>query len=130
MIRRALFHASVVALLVLRTDQRVRATPPLGVDERFTVHGLRRTFVDLARRARIDSAVTRSLTEYVTEKMRVHYSTVGIGALPLRQYRRSLALMVIGAVIARQTARRPDEVSPRVRAGEYRGKFGGAGEGT
>jgi integrase len=49
-----------------------------GVAERFTVHGLRRTFVDLARRARIDSAVTRSLTGHVTEKMRVHYSSVGI----------------------------------------------------
>jgi integrase len=48
------------------------------VEERFTVHGLRRTFVDLARRARVDGVVTRSLTGHVTEKMRLHYSTVGM----------------------------------------------------
>jgi integrase len=49
-----------------------------GIEERFTVHGLRRTFVDLARRARVDSVVTRSLTGHVTLKMHLHYSTVGI----------------------------------------------------
>jgi integrase len=48
-----------------------------GIDGRFTVHGLRRTFVDLARRARVDAVVTRSLTGHVTEKMRFHYSSVG-----------------------------------------------------
>jgi integrase len=49
-----------------------------GVQGRFTVHGLRRTFVDLARRARVDGVVTRSLTGHVTEKMHLHYSTVGL----------------------------------------------------
>lgn len=49
-----------------------------GVEERFTVHGLRRTFVDLARRARVDGVVTRSLTGHVTQKMHLHYSTVGL----------------------------------------------------
>jgi integrase len=49
-----------------------------GIKDRFTVHGLRRTFVDLARRARVDSVVTRSLTGHVTEKMRIHYSSVGM----------------------------------------------------
>jgi integrase len=49
-----------------------------GIDERFTVHGLRRTFVDLARRAKVDGVVTRSLTGHVTEKMRLLYSTVGL----------------------------------------------------
>jgi integrase len=48
------------------------------IEGRFTVHGMRRTFVDLARRARVDGVVTRSLTGHVTEKMRLHYSTVGI----------------------------------------------------
>jgi hypothetical protein len=46
------------------------------VEGRFTVHGLRRTFVDLARRARVDGVVTCSLTGHVTEKMRIYYSTV------------------------------------------------------
>jgi integrase len=49
-----------------------------GIEERFTVHGLRRTFVDLARRARVDGVVTRSLTGHVTQKMHLHYSTVGM----------------------------------------------------
>jgi hypothetical protein len=48
------------------------------IEGRFTVHGMRRTFVDLARRARVDGVVTRSLTNHVTEKMHLHYSTVGI----------------------------------------------------
>ncbi len=48
------------------------------IEGRFTVHGLRRTFVDLARRARVDGVVTRALTGHVTEKMRIHYSTVGM----------------------------------------------------
>jgi integrase len=49
-----------------------------GIDERFTIHGLRRTFNDLTRRAGVDAIVIRSLTGHVTEKMRDHYSTVGI----------------------------------------------------
>jgi integrase len=43
-----------------------------GIEERFTVHGLRRTFVNLARRAKVDSVVTRSLTGHVTLKMHLH----------------------------------------------------------
>jgi integrase len=49
-----------------------------GIAGRFTVHGLRRTFHDLARRAGVDALVTKSLTGHVTEKMREHYSTVGL----------------------------------------------------
>jgi integrase len=46
--------------------------------ERFTIHGLRRTFNDLTRRAGVDGVVIKSLTGHVTEKMRSHYSTVGL----------------------------------------------------
>ena len=49
-----------------------------GIEGRFTVHGLRRTFVDLARRARVDGVVTRSLTGHVTLKMHLHYSSVAM----------------------------------------------------
>jgi len=42
------------------------------------VHGLRRTFNDLTRRAGVDPVVIKSLTGHVTEKMRTHYSTVGL----------------------------------------------------
>lgn len=48
------------------------------IGDRFTVHGLRRTFNDLTRRAGVDGVVIRSLTGHVTEKMRTHYSTVGL----------------------------------------------------
>ncbi len=49
-----------------------------GVRGRFTPHGLRRTFNDLARLAGVDSVVTRAMTGHVTESMREHYSTVGM----------------------------------------------------
>jgi integrase len=48
------------------------------IAERFTVHGLRRTFNDLSRRAGVDAVITKSLTGHVTEKMRELYSTVGL----------------------------------------------------
>ena len=46
--------------------------------ERFTIHGLRRTFNDLTRRAGVDGVVIKSLTGHVTEKMREHYSSVAL----------------------------------------------------
>ena len=48
------------------------------ITQHFTVHGLRRTFNDLTRRAGVDSVVIRSLTGHVTERMREHYSTVAL----------------------------------------------------
>ena len=60
-------------------SQRAGRLAQGGKDSRrFTVHGLRRTFNDLARRAGIDSVVIRSITGHVTESMREHYSTVGL----------------------------------------------------
>ena len=50
----------------------------IGMTERFTVHGLRRTFNDLTRRAGADGLVTRALTGHVTEAMTEYYSTVGL----------------------------------------------------
>jgi integrase/recombinase XerD len=50
----------------------------IGLKVRFTVHGLRRTFNDLTRRAGADGLVTRALTGHVTEAMTAHYSTVGL----------------------------------------------------
>jgi integrase len=49
-----------------------------GITKRFTVHGLGRTFTDLARRAGVDAITTRSLTGHVTERMHEHYSTVDL----------------------------------------------------
>lgn len=45
---------------------------------RLTPHGLRRTFEDLRRRAKIDAIIGRSLTGHVTETMQERYSSVGI----------------------------------------------------
>jgi integrase len=49
-----------------------------GVTTRFTVHGLRRTFNDLARRGGVDAVVTKAITGHVTEEMREHYSSVDL----------------------------------------------------
>ncbi len=49
-----------------------------GVDKRFTVHGMRYTFNDLVRRAKVDAVIRRSLTGHVTEEMQRHYSDVGL----------------------------------------------------
>src|SRR5450755_509269 len=47
-----------------------------GLGKRFTQRGLRRTFNDLARAARVDALVTRSISGHLTERMQHHYSTV------------------------------------------------------
>lgn len=47
-----------------------------GITRRFTPHGLRRTFNDLARLAGVDPITTKALTGHVTERMREHYSSV------------------------------------------------------
>lgn len=44
---------------------------------RLTPRGLRRTFNDLARRAKVDRSVTRSISGHLTEEMQELYETVG-----------------------------------------------------
>lgn len=46
----------------------------LGYD--FTPPGMRRTFNDLARAAKVEDLVTRSISGHLTERMQHHYSTV------------------------------------------------------
>ncbi len=41
-----------------------------------TAKGMRRTFQDLTRAARVDDVVTRSISGHLTEEMQVHYSSV------------------------------------------------------
>ena len=48
----------------------------MDLGKRFTQRGLRRTFNDLARTARVDALVTRSISGHLTERMQHHYSTV------------------------------------------------------
>ncbi len=48
----------------------------IGLEMKFTPRGLRRTFNDLARTARVEALVTKSISGHVTDRMREHYSTV------------------------------------------------------
>ncbi len=50
----------------------------IGVKEKFTVHGLRRTFNDLTRRIGVDGLVIRAITGHTGENMRALYSTIGM----------------------------------------------------
>src|SRR5207244_3290384 len=47
-----------------------------GITERFTPHGLRRTFNDMLRQADVDPVISKALIGHVTDEMREHYSTV------------------------------------------------------
>jgi integrase len=48
----------------------------VGIKRRFTVHGFRRTFNNIARQV-AGEIVTRSITGHVTQAMTEHYSHVG-----------------------------------------------------
>lgn len=48
----------------------------MELGKQFTQRGLRRTFNDLARGAKIEAVITRSISGHLTEKMQHHYSTV------------------------------------------------------
>lgn len=47
-----------------------------GFGKRFTPRGMRRTFNDLARRAKLDNLVIKSVSGHLTDRMKDHYSTV------------------------------------------------------
>lgn len=67
-------------LMKLASNLRKRwaaALEAAGVADRVTIHGLRRTFGDLARRAGADAVVRRSLTAHAGEAMQAHYEGVG-----------------------------------------------------
>jgi integrase len=49
-----------------------------AIEKRFTVHGLRYTFTDLLRKAKVDPVLRRQLVGHVTEEMQRKYSTVDI----------------------------------------------------
>ena len=48
----------------------------IGLGYSLTQSGMRRTFNDLARAARVQDLVTRSISGHLTERMQRHYSTV------------------------------------------------------
>lgn len=48
-----------------------------GLEKRFTPRGMRRTFNDLARRAKLENIVIKSVSGHLTDRMKQHYSTVG-----------------------------------------------------
>lgn len=50
----------------------------IGPEQRFTQKGMRRTFHELARVAKLEDIVTRSISGHSTELMRHHDSTLGV----------------------------------------------------
>jgi hypothetical protein len=48
----------------------------IGLEMSFIPRGLRRTFNDLARTARVEALVTKNISGHLTDRMREHYSTV------------------------------------------------------
>jgi hypothetical protein len=51
-------------------------TETMGLGRKLSQRGLRRTFNDLARAAKVADLVTRSISGHLTESMQHHYSTV------------------------------------------------------
>ena len=48
----------------------------VGLNKKFTPRGMRRTFNDLMRIAKVEAIVTKSISGHLTDRMREHYSTV------------------------------------------------------
>lgn len=48
----------------------------IKLKKKFTPRGMRRTFNDLARAAKVESLVTKSISGHLTDRMKEHYSTV------------------------------------------------------
>jgi len=48
----------------------------IGLKKKFSPRGMRRTFNDLARAAKVESLVTKSISGHLTDRMKDHYSTV------------------------------------------------------
>jgi integrase len=48
----------------------------IGLNKSFTPRGMRRTFNDLMRLAKVEAIVTKSISGHQTDRMREHYSTV------------------------------------------------------
>lgn len=48
----------------------------IGLKKNFTPRGMRRTFNDMCRAAKVESLVTKSISGHLTDRMKDHYSTV------------------------------------------------------
>jgi integrase len=48
----------------------------IGLNKKVTPRGMRRTFNDLMRLAKVEAVVTKSISGHQTDRMREHYSTV------------------------------------------------------
>ena len=95
----------------------------IGLEMSFTPRGLRRTFNDLARTARVEALVTKSISGHLTDRMREHYSTVrpveqreSIGAV--------LRLVKGGAVTGEPAASGTHGGTQTTVSGTFRGQSG------
>lgn len=53
-----------------------KACVALGIEQRLTSHGLRRSMTDLLRLAKVDPVIAKAIVGHSTDRMREHYSTV------------------------------------------------------
>ncbi|HKY36274.1 MAG TPA: hypothetical protein VJN18_10065 [Polyangiaceae bacterium] len=89
----------------------------IGLRQRFTQRGLRRTFNDLARAAQVEGVVTKSISGHVTDRMRERYSTVA----PIEQ-RASIARVIDFAQARSTLASLASQGSEPATSGEQTGE--------
>ncbi|HYE57321.1 MAG TPA: site-specific integrase [Rhodothermales bacterium] len=77
-----------------------------GITERFTPHGLRRTFHDLAREAQADAVVVKALVGHVTDTQHEHYSNVRLDE------KRAAVASVVRLATRRRSADRGMDAKP------------------
>lgn len=101
----------------LRT-KLAKARDAAGIQIRFTTHGLRRTYNDLARR-HADGLVVRSVIGHSSEAMTEHYSHVDVGEKKAASEAvlRSVRAIGSGASNGQKPAERPQEVTLEVTLG-------------
>jgi integrase len=102
----------------------------VGLGKRFTPRGMRRTFNDVARRAKLESIVIKSVSGHLTDRMKQHYSTVsedeqreGLGLVLSRVKAEGVEIMKSRTADAVAAAIDPPRASdePRTRAEEPSG---------
>jgi integrase len=87
-----------------------------GLGKRFTPRGMRRTFNDLARRAKLEGIVIKSVSGHLTDRMKQHYSTVdgeeqreGLGLVLSRV--KADGVEIVKDIVGEPTKQKPSEVS-------------------
>lgn len=94
----------------------------IGLKKHFTPRGMRRTFNDLTREAKVESIVTKSISGHLTDQMKDHYSTVS----PVEQRESIGRVLRLVHAAATPTAANESTEAPPGGATEVGGATGGA----